>query len=144
MAVHHVVTIILIVSCIVFRLERIGLLVLVVHDVADIFLEAGKLSNYLGSEAGSTGFFVSLIVVWVISRLYYFPVKVIRSVYFEHYLMFDAPYCNYFTGLLCVLLVLHVYWFKLILKTFFKTIKTGKTVDAREDFDEGKKDKKKK
>jgi hypothetical protein len=133
MAIHHVVTIVLITSCIVFRLERIGLLVLVVHDVADIFLESGKLCNYLGMEGGSTGFFVLIIITWLISRLYYFPFKVIRSVYYEHYLMFDAPYCFYFTWLLCVLLVLHVYWFFLILKSFRKSLKTGgKEVDARE------------
>lgn len=132
MAIHHVVTIVLITSCIVFRLERIGLLVLVVHDVADIFLESGKMCNYLGMDDGSTGFFVLLIITWIISRLYYFPVKVIRSVYYEHYLMFDAPYCFYFTWLLCVLLVLHVYWFYLILKSFRKSLKSGRTIDTRE------------
>ena len=140
MLVHHVVTIFLIVSCIVFRLQRIGVLVLAVHDVADIVLEAGKMANYVNSSAGgSVVFFGLLLVVWVISRLYYFPVKVIRAVYFEHYLMFNSPYCQYFTGVLCILLVLHLYWTKLIIKTFYKYLTTGKTKDAREDFehDEG-------
>ncbi len=101
---------------------RVGTLVLVVHDVADIFLELAKCCNYVAphrrwAQTASEILFAIFAVVFFISRLIIYPRWIILPI------IFDAPkYCGYFLGLyiflgmLGSLQVLHVFWFKTIFK----------------------------
>jgi hypothetical protein len=67
-----------------FNFDRVGVLVLYVHDVSDIFLDMLKLINYLKLE-GARGFFATEIafalnlISWIYWRLYQFPLRVVRS-----------------------------------------------------------------
>jgi hypothetical protein len=130
MAIHHVVTIGLILFSHTLKLERLGLLVLFVHDVADIFLESGKLFAGMGQEIISTFLFVCLLISWGITRLYYFPCKIIYSWVAEH--QGHVPYFYPFTACLITLQVLHVYWFILICKAALRKITKGNMEDPRE------------
>lgn len=62
--------------------HRGGLLVLLVHDVSDIFVDLLKLVNYTKLE-GARGFFASeisycaCVLAWIYWRLYQFPLHVI-------------------------------------------------------------------
>jgi hypothetical protein len=132
MAIHHVVTIGLIYFSHSLHLERLGLLVLLVHDVADIFLEAAKLLECVGLEFLATLCFSCLLIVWPVSRMYYFPVKIIRSWMVEHQPM-NVPYYTPFLIALFVLQALHIYWFILIIKVALRKIFKGKISDVRED-----------
>lgn len=77
---------------------RVGTLVLVSHDVADIFLEGGKFIRYDLNNSTITyilyGCFFSrlikfkkkifyLMFSWIVTRLMYYPFVVIRSALFE-------------------------------------------------------------
>lgn len=131
MGIHHMVTIGLIWFSHTMRLERLGMLVLLVHDVADIFLEGAKLLECVGLEFLSTLTFVGLMFSWMISRLYYFPVKIIRSWIVEHQPR-NVPYFKPFLAALFVLLALHIYWFVLILQVAYRKVSKGKMQDVRE------------
>jgi len=122
MAVHHFATVILIGFSYMYNYERIGLLVLVLHDISDVFLELGKLFSYLDIDFVATLCFVGLIISWFASRLYFYPTKVLTSVYYEHHVLMGVPLALPLLALLCVLQVLHVYWFSLILNLAYKKL----------------------
>lgn len=78
MFIHHIATIVLICFSWVVNLTRIGSLVLIVHDCSDIFLEAAKMARYGGYQKFFYSFFVIFAIVWVITRLGFYPFWIIR------------------------------------------------------------------
>ena len=58
-------------------------MVFLCHDITDIFMEAAKMSRYAEHKWLPTALFVVFMLSWFTSRIYYFPVYVIRSVYYE-------------------------------------------------------------
>jgi hypothetical protein len=52
---------------------------MLLHDPSDIFLEAAKISQYLGHEATANVFFVLLLVTWMTTRLFLLPFWLINS-----------------------------------------------------------------
>lgn len=117
------------------RFWRVGTLVMLLHDANDVLMEAAKLSKYTNREDLATGFFASFTVAWLLLRLVCYPLLVIRSTMFEFPKVIDASKATYyvFNALLCMLLVLHVYWFSLILRVVWIQLTTGTSHDVRED-----------
>lgn len=148
--VHHFVTFALIYGSYAVGFERIGILVLITHDFNDIFLELGKTYVYKKNEFMKIACMSTLIVSWMISRLWIFPFRIIYSSIFElpYHLPFDvfAPVISSFILFLCTLLTMHIYWFFLMLRIVYKKLWQGKELeDDREDgIDEAPQDKKKK
>jgi hypothetical protein len=123
MFIHHVATIILISFSWICNFFKIGTLVLVVHDIADIFLESAKLFKYSGSKKISEMLFAGFALTWFITRLGIFPTWIIYSVtvdapqlvqYFPAYFIFN--------GLLSLLLLLNILWAYYILKVVYATV----------------------
>ena len=85
MYVHHIVTIVLVAGSYSFNYLRIGVVVLLVHDLSDVPLDLMKILNYLKCE-GTKGFFLveaayaGNLVSWVYLRLYHFPRNIIWAV----------------------------------------------------------------
>ena len=77
MALHHVVTPSLLWFSCWLNWVRVGSLVLVSHDAADVFLELLKMSAYLELRVGRAVAYVVFVCVWVLTRLIYYPVCVI-------------------------------------------------------------------
>merc|ERR1712117_351542 len=101
------------------NLTRVGTLVLLIHDCADIFLEGAKLCNFM---------FVCFATTWIVTRLGIYPTWILYSTTIEApqiVEMFPAYYI--FNALLSTLLILHVVWTYFILKIVYKGIYTGKT-----------------
>lgn len=160
---HHVVTIALISLAVWQGSYRIVLLVLWCHDFSDVFLDLMKMSNYMGWEGLRYLFtveilFVSVVVSWFYWRLYLYPLHVIRSVgYGPLFFRESSPFAFLSGGfeffrkqdglqphgqeicfaLLCVLAVMHVFWFYLILRIAYKLIKGTKAHEAGADEYEG-------
>ena len=138
MMLHHVLTIALISLSYVsrsvfespetsnvfaFRYHKIGLLVLFMHDVTDIFMEITKLMRYLTVRKGgrvspfwdyaSQAGFATFTVSWFLFRLYWFPLKVLYSAGVALvYRLSEKDSCRYtlFNILLWILLILNLYW----------------------------------
>ena len=133
---HHLVTIALITFSWTCNLTRIGTLVLIVHDCADIPLQLAKMSIYSGHKAFCDAVFATFAVLWIITRVGIYPLWILNSTLFEAPTivpMFPAYYI--FNGLLCTLLVLHVYWTYLILRIIATTLTKGNVEDNRSSSD---------
>ncbi|WIA39479.1 hypothetical protein OEZ86_005577 [Tetradesmus obliquus] len=134
---HHIATATLIATSLRFSFWRIGTVVMLLHDANDVLMEAAKLAKYCKKEDLSLGLFASFVVAWLGLRLLAFPLMVIRSTLYELPSILGGKTNSYymFNGLLLMLLVLHCYWFTLILRVVWVTLTTGQTQDVREDDD---------
>ena len=76
-----------------------------------------------------------MLITWVISRLLLLPFHVIRSAYFEskQFIPLDVlPFYYLFNYALMSLVVLHIYWFMLMIKVAQRASKTNSIHDVRE------------
>lgn len=140
---HHVATLILIILSYVLRFARVGSVVLALHDASDVFLEVGKMSKYSGAESLASFSFILFVLSWILLRLIYYPLWILRSTSYEVILtldkekhQFEGPIYYYvFNTLLFCLLVLHIYWWMLMYRMLVKQIQDrGKlSEDVRSD-----------
>ncbi|KAF6003095.1 Ceramide synthase 6 [Cyanidiococcus yangmingshanensis] len=131
MIVHHVATISLILLSYIWGWMRLGLIILMLHDAADILLYTAKVVHYLGLWPWNMILFACFAVVFYVTRLFLFP-RVILSVSTEPWIeVTREPLANRiwvaywgfyivqllgFAFFLNTLLYLHCFWFTLILK----------------------------
>lgn len=132
--VHHVATLALLFFSYAVNFWRVGTLVMVIHDVADIVLEGAKSLNYSGFDLPATIGFVAFAITFLVSRLIMFPFVINSALndtcrmYFRESLwdyVINAhfiPTHLFFCLLLCVLLSLHVFWFTIIVRMAIKLI----------------------
>lgn len=135
MFVHHIATIFLIGGSYAVNFVPIGCLVLLCHDVSDVFLESAKLMKYAGFQLMADIGFGFFAVSWLIFRLILLPFYVGWSSAFDSS-KFIQPFSSWymFHGMLLVLIILHVYWFFLILRIIYNKIVLDREVDdVRED-----------
>lgn len=126
MFVHHIITLLLLSLSWICNLHRVGSLVLVIHDCADIFLEAAKVTKYANYQKLCDGIFAIFTIIWIITRMGFYP-RVIYSTSIEApsiLPMFPAYYI--FNSMLLLLLCLHVAWTYMILKIAHNSLKSGK------------------
>ncbi|CAH1102201.1 unnamed protein product [Psylliodes chrysocephalus] len=126
MFIHHIATIVLMCLSWIVNVFRVGTLVLLVHDCADIFLEAAKMAKYSGYQKICDAIFALFTVLWIVTRLGIYPFWIIRNTSIEApkmVPMFPAYYI--FNGLLILLLVLHSIWTYLILKIVHNSLNAG-------------------
>ena len=138
MLAHHVCTIVLIVGAHVCHFHRAGALVMLLHDPSDVLLEGAKLASYAGWQGAAGGLFGALAVSWAALRLGCLP-RVVVSVWRDAARVLGGPPAGSrpLAVALCGLVVLHVYWFGLILKVAYNHL-TGRGLrDAREADDDG-------
>ena len=140
MLIHHIVTIMLIWGARLMGAVPVTVVTLPLHDANDVLLEMAKILVYQGKEFMANVWFGAFIFVWVVLRLYYFPEYVIHSSWY-HSLAMNGPLPIHFwlVALLCVLVVLHIYWFGLILRTLANIVVGKGSSDVREEKIQGKK-----
>ncbi|WKY05336.1 hypothetical protein Q1695_005945 [Nippostrongylus brasiliensis] len=143
--IHHVVTIGLLSSSFTINFIRVGTLVLLSHDVADILLEFGKLTRYdRNLKSVTNACFVVFLTGWIVTRLGYYPLVLVRSALFDaagliqpDYELLDftqVPYApRIIIIMLFILLLLHIFWTAIIMKIVVKTITEGEAGDVRSD-----------
>jgi len=103
-------------------------------------MEAAKMARYAGRSTLCTSLFVTFMITWFASRIYYFPVYIIRSTLTEcislvaevHHIN-PQPHYGILNSMLFFLFGLHLYWSFLILRIAYKQVKEGVTEDVRED-----------
>ncbi|CAF3032443.1 unnamed protein product [Rotaria socialis] len=151
MLLHHVVTMTLIFVSYATRYHKIGLLVLFVHDITDIWLELTKFLHYLGSrqngreypmwETAASCCFIVFTFCWFLFRLYWYPMKVLYTTgVTTAYRAYDkgCGLYGFFNGLLWILLGLNIYWLFFILQFLFRVCSgtLNNLHDVREDEDD--------
>ncbi|XP_069185190.1 ceramide synthase 2-like [Procambarus clarkii] len=131
MLLHHVFTILLMVFSWTCNLVRVGSVVLVVHECADVPLLAAKLCKHAGVDGLTDALFTVFLVLWLVTRCYMYPFWVMRSVFFEATTYMFMPSAYLFMGLLTGLLVLNVVWTVLILAIVVRKLRAGTLQDYR-------------
>ncbi|XP_035669355.1 ceramide synthase 1-like [Branchiostoma floridae] len=145
MLIHHILTLSLIGFSYIFRYHNIGVLVIWLHDITDIFLECTKVNVYFKNRGGKyhamndhlSNFGCGMFgLTWFVFRLYWFPLKVLYSTgHLSRIYVPYLPFYLFFNVLLWVLLVMNVYWFSFIMLFLFRVL-TGQMSsvdDIRED-----------
>lgn len=89
---HHFATIGLILYSWQVNFSRVGAMTFLCHDFNDVFLEGAKLARYARSEAWSTGLFAAFAGSWFVSRLFYFPLWIIWTAYYDPAGRIALPY----------------------------------------------------
>jgi len=139
MFIHHIMTILLLLCSQAKNFHRIGVLVLLIHDVSDITVDLLKVSYYLKLQNWQ-GFFLSEIIFvinlssWVYFRFYIFVTRVLyTSSYLSHVVLFrpgqklwnsdnDMEFIYISNVLLFGLLTLHIWWFFLFCRIGYKAL----------------------
>lgn len=140
MLIHHVITISLIYFSSYMRFTRIGSMVALTHDIADVPVDLAKLSNFIRWQKSTLFCFVVLICTWMITRLGVFPFVILRSVMIESQILMDGEmqpeyYYAYrlpFILLLKGLLLLSAVWFWMIIKMGWVYLSKGERHDLSE------------
>jgi len=141
---HHVVTLYLILYSWQWGFVRIGITILFLHDVSDIFLEGAKGFNYLSLGWIVNCSFVLLVISFFVCRIVLFPYICIRTALFEAEDIVKAQGFKYywwerpvFQGLLIVLFLLQIYWFFALLRVLYNVLFKGRWRDDREQGPQG-------
>lgn len=79
MFIHHIATIILMCLSWIVNVYRIGTLVILVHDISDIFLDGAKLIKYSGYQKVCDTVFGLFSISWMVTRLGIYPFWIIRK-----------------------------------------------------------------
>jgi hypothetical protein len=160
---HHIYTIILMFFSWMSYNQRVGSIVLFLHDVGDIFLPIGKCYTYAEEHIRETrskasyemhktigmAFFVMFVIAFAIPRLILYGSLIYQSVDNFHWnsccgVDLATGYCGtcyvghfwgtFLTGILALLYPMHVYWFYLIVKMATRLLLApGKYNDVRSD-----------
>ncbi|GBF89705.1 LAG1 longevity assurance [Raphidocelis subcapitata] len=139
---HHIVTLGLMYYSYYVNFTRPGVIVMLLHDVSDIFLEAAKLSRYAGRQSAATAWFAAFALSWIVLRVVIFCRVIVLSCMIDPIVMIALPYdvdpqphYSIFATLFMVLYFLHLYWTWLILQVVRKQLTGGTASDVREDDD---------
>lgn len=136
--IHHAATILLILFSYIANFLRVGTLVMAVHDVSDILLEAAKCFSYAKKEKCADVTFITFAVVFIVSRLLLYPYLVLYTTLVKA-LDFFGPFPSYyfFNALLLILQGLHIFWASIIVRMALRMWVVGKVEkDARSDVEE--------
>lgn len=133
MMLHHVFTILLMVFSWTCNFVRIGTLVLLVHECADIPLLIAKMLVYANRKFLTDAIFVIFLISWVITRNYLYPFWIMRSAFFDSQGYTKMPAAYLLKSLLCGLLLLNVVWTVLIGGVLVKKLRAGSIEDVRSD-----------
>ncbi|KRX16503.1 Transmembrane 9 superfamily member 3 [Trichinella nelsoni] len=108
MVFHHFLAITLLSFSWAARYDQVGILVLFLHDVSDVFLECAKIFKF-------------------IFRLYWFPLKVLYTSFYGSVFLGpdDLPFIPVFNFMLWLLFFINIYWFHFILMLIYN-LATGK------------------
>lgn len=123
MFIHHVLTLLLIALSWVCNIHRVGSLILIVHDCADVLLEAAKTMNYAKLQKACDILFGLFTIAWIVTRLMMFP-RIIYACIFQTQLP-SFPVYFIFNSLLIGLLILHFIWTHMIFQVIAQSVKSG-------------------
>lgn len=136
MFAHHLVTLTLLTASWSVNAIRGGSLIVFVHDIADVLLEAGKAAKYAKRDKLCTFIFVIFMFVWVVTRL-----GIFSKIVYSGIIQFPTIYPRYplyyvIAGLNIFLLALHVVWTYMIFQVAYRMCKSNEIGDVRSSNDD--------
>ena len=150
MVIHHILTVSLVAISLHYNLHRFGLVVLLLHDVVDIFLYAAKSFIYTRRQTIADILFGCFALVFFTARILLFPIYCVLPAYYGYYeecfvtnMVAKKPTAAYLLAtaplMLSGLYVLQLFWWVMITK-LIKQVFSGAPVDKDSRSDEEKED----
>ncbi|KNC97734.1 uncharacterized protein SPPG_06735 [Spizellomyces punctatus DAOM BR117] len=151
LAAHHAITVALVATSYYMNFTRVGHIVIILLDVADIFLPLAKILKYTRHQTICDVAFAVFTVSWVITRHWYLLLVCVSMwrdslLYIPETSRVWDPWgteCFYsmkvywlFLGLFAALQILLLYWLALIVKVVIKVVRGGTAEDVRSDDEE--------
>jgi len=132
MMAHHIITSWLILDSFLTGYYRIGAIVLILLDICDVFLELGKMVDWMGATLPKVVMFTCLVVSWLGFRLIIYPYKVLYTIWAEATVIHDLEghvwlmrdWYKWFGGLFALYLM-QIFWGYLIFHAAYRVISTG-------------------
>eukprot|EP01059_Diplonema_ambulator_P014906 TRINITY_DN25939_c0_g1_i1.p1 TRINITY_DN25939_c0_g1~~TRINITY_DN25939_c0_g1_i1.p1 ORF type:complete len:350 (+),score=76.20 TRINITY_DN25939_c0_g1_i1:64-1050(+) len=135
MLLHHIIAVMLITLSYVLGYARIGVLVMVSHNISDIAVCTTKSAKLLGWKRACLFLLPVMIVTWAITRLVFFPFYVLRHVFMIPLARVPSPATYPLTlcmlGLI-ILLLLNIFWFIKFLQMAQNLVVRGISTDVTE------------
>ncbi|CEG49741.1 longevity-assurance family protein [Plasmopara halstedii] len=135
MLLHHLVTIILIGGSYLANYCAMGALTAFTHDIGDVTGYAIKSVVDTGNTPLIVAMYFVLLVSWAYTRLYVYPVHLIYNAIYvipEVSPHVTGIFLHPGNALLCMLLVLHVYWYGLFLVMGYTLVRKGLVEDIQD------------
>jgi len=141
MAVHHVITNLLVIGSSHFRLTRGGVFVFMLHDISDIPVDMSKLANFMKRKLATTLCFTIMVITWTALRLGILPFVMLKSVVTESHLVCSSgkiPLDMYhmwyplFFGMMVSIIALHVHWYIILIRIGWHLLNKGEAHDLTE------------
>ena len=116
----------------------IGTLIAFLHDFSDIFTQAAKVADNTGHKNQALIYFFICQILWFVFRLIAMPILLmdIRKLRYEPDRAYLQPYVTMSEIFLAALLILHTYWFLLILKMDYNALCKKKYDDIQHPINE--------
>ncbi|KAI0566045.1 ceramide synthase [Gracilaria domingensis] len=147
LCLHHFVTLGMVIVSYLYSYVRVGIVIVALHDLGDIFLYSAKFLHYLGLSGLDTAVFSMFAVTFYVTRLVLFSrlvhmicVETLQTVVaeasFNKWAMYYDTYILhyvFFVAFAGTLLVLHCFWFTLILKMIYRELFEGKKISEHGD-----------
>jgi hypothetical protein len=128
MALHHFVTIYLVFGSYISNIYECGAIIFFLHDFSDIFGNGAKFFGNFHFDKLTISVFIVMMGVWAWTRMYVFP----YIIYQIHVLVCFPGYpflSNLYVLMLCMLCILHYYWFSIFIRIVLFYKKKGTAED---------------
>ncbi|KAM6465583.1 ceramide synthase 4-like [Liasis olivaceus] len=124
--VHHAATLLLMSFSYCANYIRIGSVVMIIHDLPDVFLHFAKMFNYLKWQKTCDTLFITFSVVFLFTHLVIFPFKIFYNTYY-YPMELTQPFFGYyfFNAILIVLYLLDLFWLSLVIRMVYRFLIHG-------------------
>lgn len=124
-----------------------GTMILIVHDLSDIFIAAIRAyfdMNIAKVKIGTTQkpyivvpFVITSVFMWIYMRIIVFPFCLLANVYINKPTVHDDWYMIYYPYLYLLIMAfvlfgMHIYWTYFIIKSLIKSVTVGETINVHE------------
>lgn len=90
---------------------------MLIHDFSDIFVSLFRVAVYANGGGKAEIFFYTFMTLnWAYFRVYFFPVRMIYTIYKDAYdTKLNPELATFFINFMSMLYVLHVFWFHMMI-----------------------------
>lgn len=137
--VHHFATITLITMAYTIKYTEMGLLILLLHDMCDPFMEVAKICHYMKFRRDREKnywfkvlcepFFLLFTLMWIPSRMYFYPLRGIYQLTLIPRTSCDLFQISVASILLSILFVLNSMWLFMIIRSLVHRLFLGEMTD---------------
>ena len=132
MLLHHSITVLLVSLAYLMNYLPMSLLILFSHDISDAFVSYTRFLVDTNFKYLTFFVYLFLIISWFYTRLVIFPFDLIRVSCYTNPMMHEMYGIGILGAMVHVLVLLHLYWFVLLINMGIKFVKTATPEDTQQ------------